>query len=177
MLKDYKVRSIYDLDENIDIIEDGNTFKANAIIKAEYVCKNYGIDCISDDSGIEVEAINNEPGIYSARYLGEKSTYIEKMNDIMNRIKDSDNRNCRYVCAIALARSGKETICVEGYCNGLVTDKIEEGNYGFGYDPMFYSTQFKKNMNLVSEDDKNSISHRRNALDKLMRYLNEENNN
>lgn len=177
MLKDYIVKSIYDLDENIDIIEDGNTFKANAIIKAEYVCKNYGIDCISDDSGIEVEAINNEPGIYSARYLGEKSTYKEKMNDIMERIKDSNNRNCRYVCAIALARSGKETICVEGYCNGLVTDKIEEGNHGFGYDPMFYSPQFKMNMNLVSEDDKNSISHRRNALDKLMRYLNEENNN
>ena len=177
MLETYKVRSIYDLDDKIEIIEDGNSFKENAIIKAEYICKNYGIDCISDDSGIEVEAINNEPGIYSARYLGEDSSYEEKMNDIMNRIKDSDNRKCRYVCAIALARVNKDTICVEGYCNGLVTNEIVEGKHGFGYDPMFYSPQFNMNMNLISEDDKNSISHRRNALDKLMRYLNEENNN
>ena len=174
MMPEYRIRSIFDIDENIDIIEDGKTFRENAIIKAEYISKNYGIDCISDDSGIEVEAINNEPGIYSARYLGEDASYEEKMADIMRRIEGSDNRKCRYVCAIALARKGRETVCVEGYCNGLVTDKIVDGPYGFGYDPMFYSPEFGMNMNLVSEEDKNSISHRRNALDKLRRYLDEE---
>ena len=173
LLPNYQIMSLKDLDENINIIETGSTFAENAIIKAETICKKYQIDVIADDSGIEVEALNNEPGIYSARYLGEQTDYKTKMNSLIKRLEGQNNRNCRYVCAIALARYQQPTKVFYGYCNGQVAYKIQPGEHGFGYDPMFYLPEYNLNMNQISETEKNKISHRYLALRKLLEYLNE----
>ena len=168
----YNVLSLIDIDPTIDIIEDGNSFEENAMIKADYLCKLLNKTVISDDSGLEVIALNNEPGIYSARYMGKDTSYDIKNNNIIERVNNYTNRNCRYVCSIAYARVGEKTKVFTGYMNGDVAFK-PQGDHGFGFDPIFYLKDFNKTVAELTDDEKNRISHRANATKLLLEYLND----
>ncbi|SJZ90055.1 RdgB/HAM1 family non-canonical purine NTP pyrophosphatase [Anaerorhabdus furcosa] len=168
----YQIRSINDLPEVIDIEETGVTFEENAIIKAQTITDKFNIPCISDDSGLEIDALNKEPGVQSARYLGHDTSYDIKNNTLLERMKNESNRACRFVCAIALSVPGKEPVVFRDTIEGTVATSIE-GNKGFGYDPIVYYEPFKTTLANVSEEKKNSVSHRGKALQKLLEYLNE----
>lgn len=164
----YIVKNIEDI--NNEIIENGTSFEENAIIKAKYMSDKYNITCIADDSGFEVDALNKEPGIYSARYLGHDTSYDIKNNSIIKKVKNSTDRTCRFVCVIALVTLNKEVITFKGVVEGKVAYKIE-GKNGFGYDPIFYYPPFNATFANVSESMKNSVSHRGQAIRKLVEYL------
>ncbi|MEG0077383.1 RdgB/HAM1 family non-canonical purine NTP pyrophosphatase [Anaerorhabdus sp.] len=168
----YHVRSINDLPEVIDIEETGVTFEENAIIKAQSITNQFNIPCISDDSGLEIDALNKEPGVQSARYLGHDTSYDYKNSVLLERMKNETNRACRFVCAIALSIPGKEAVVFRDTIEGSVATSIE-GKKGFGYDPIVYYEPFKTTLANVSEEMKNSVSHRGKALRKLLEYLNE----
>lgn len=167
----YIVNNIEDINNEIE--ETGSTFEENAIIKASFMAKKYNVTCISDDSGLEVDALNKEPGIYSARYLGHDTSYDYKNNVIIDRLKNKEDRTCRFVCAIALVKPNGYTKTFIGTIEGEVAYKIE-GINGFGYDPIFFYPPFNKTLANVSEEMKNSVSHRGNAIRKLVEFL--ENN-
>jgi len=171
----YHVLSLSDLDYKIDIEENGTTFKENAIIKAKTISEEYHIMAIADDSGIEIEALDNKPGINSARWLGHDTPYDIKNEKVLELMKDKTNRNCRYVCAIAICEEGKEPIVFEEDVKGLINDK-QVGDKGFGYDPIVYYEPLKKTMAEMSDEEKNSISHRGKAVRKLEAWLNNEKN-
>lgn len=170
ILKEYHIVSLNDLDYQDDIIEDGKTFKENAIIKASTIAKIYNKPVISDDSGLEVFSLNNEPGIYSARYAG--LMHDDNLNNalLIKNLKDKDNTDCRYVCAIALCYPDGRSIVVEDYCYGKIV-LTPRGNGGFGYDPYFYVKEYGKTMAELSLEEKNKISHRGKAIRKLKEAL------
>ena len=116
--------------------ETGTTFAANAVIKAEALCAQLGCTVISDDSGLEIDALNKEPGVYSARYLGHDTSYEIKNRNLIERVSGQADRTCRFVCAIALARPGRLTEVFEGTVEGTVAFQ-PAGGKGFGYDPIF----------------------------------------
>ena len=151
---------------NPDIVEDGKSFEENAIIKAKAVAE-YAKEAIvlADDSGLEIDYLNGEPGIYSARYLGEDTPYNVKNNHIIERltgVKEED-RTARFVCAIAAAMPCGEVFCEKATIEGIIGYE-EKGSNGFGYDPIFYVPSYAKTTAELSEDEKNEISHRGKAL-------------
>lgn len=168
----YEIKSLNDLPETIDIEETGETFEENAIIKAKTISDQFNIPCISDDSGLEIDALNFEPGVQSARYLGHDTSYDYKNSVLLERMKDETNRACRFVCAIALCMPGKDPVVFRDTIEGTVATEIV-GKKGFGYDPIVYYEPFKTTLANVSEEQKNSVSHRGKALVKLLEYLNE----
>lgn len=168
----YEIKSLNDLPETIDIEETGETFEENAIIKAKTISDQFNIPCISDDSGLEIDALNFEPGVQSARYLGHDTSYDYKNSVLLERMKDETNRVCRFVCAIALCMPGKDPMVFRDTIEGTVATEIV-GKKGFGYDPIVYYEPFKTTLANVSEEQKNSVSHRGKALVKLLEYLNE----
>ncbi len=168
----YEIKSLNDLPETIDIEETGETFEENAIIKAKTISDQFNIPCISDDSGLEIDALNFEPGVQSARYLGHDTSYDYKNSVLLERMKDETNRACRFVCAIALCMPGKDPMVFRDTIEGTVATEIV-GKKGFGYDPIVYYEPFKTTLANVSEEQKNSVSHRGKALVKLLEYLNE----
>lgn len=155
-----------------EIIEDGNTFEENAYIKASQVAKDLGVIAISDDSGLEVEALNNAPGIYSARYAG---THNDEDNNalLIKNLKGIENRNARYACAICICYPDGNYKTVIEYCNGQIIDD-RRGTNGFGYDPYFYIPEFGKTFAEVPLEKKNTISHRAKAIRHLKELLNED---
>lgn len=157
--------------EPIEIEETGTTFKENAIIKAETVMNIVQLPTLADDSGLEVDAMNKEPGIYSARFLGYDTSYEIKNQYIIDQV-EGKNRTCRFVCAMALAIPGQETITIEETFEGEVNDCIS-GENGFGYDPIFYYPPLKKTSAQMSMEEKNRYSHRAKALKKLYKILKE----
>ena len=159
------------LNEPIEIEETGTTFKENAIIKAETVMNIVQLPTLADDSGLEVDAMNREPGIYSARFLGYDTSYEIKNQYIIDQV-EGKNRTCRFVCAMALAIPGQETITIEETFEGEVNDCIS-GENGFGYDPIFYYPPLKKTSAQMSMEEKNRYSHRAKALKKLYKILKE----
>lgn len=169
----YHIKSINDLPEMIDIEETGTTFEENAIIKAQTITDKFNIPCISDDSGLEIDALNKEPGVQSARYLGHDTSYDIKNEMLLERMKSETNRACRFVCTIALSVPGKNAVVFSDTIEGTVATSIE-GNKGFGYDPIVYYEPYKTTLANVSEEMKNSVSHRGKALKKLLEYLNEK---
>lgn len=170
ILKEYHIVSLNDLGYHDDIVEDGKTFKENAIIKASTIAKKYNKPVISDDSGLEVFSLNNEPGIYSARYAGDM--HDDKLNNalLIKNLMNKENRDCRYVCAIALCYPDGRNIVVEDYCYGKII-LTPKGNGGFGYDPYFYLEEYGKTMAELSLEEKNKISHRGKAIRKLRAAL------
>ena len=165
----YKFLSLNDVDFTDEIDENGSTFSENAIIKAETVMKFTGLPVISDDSGLEVEALGGEPGILSARYALEHGNDEANNTLLLKKMNGIDNRNCRFVCSIALAIPGEKTVTVEGYCNGkLLSERV--GLNGFGYDPLFQIAD-GRSLSELSEDEKNSISHRGNAVQLIQPIL------
>ena len=159
------------LNEPIEIEETGTTFKENAIIKAETVMNIVQLPTLADDSGLEVDAMNREPGIYSARFLGYDTSYEIKNQYIIDQV-EGKNRTCRFVCAMALAIPGQETFTIEETFEGEVNDCIS-GENGFGYDPIFYYPPLKKTSAQMSMEEKNRYSHRAKALKKLYKILKE----
>lgn len=172
--KGYEVKSLKDLDQEIEIEENGTTFAENAVIKAMSVVNALGIDAIADDSGLEIEAFNGEPGVHSARYLGHDTPYDYKNKVILERMENETNRNARYVCAIAWCSKDKEPMVFEDDVHCTIA--LEPmGDNGFGYDPIMYYPPLHKTMAQLTKDEKNAISHRGKAVKKFEAWLNEEN--
>lgn len=163
----YEVISLLDLNETIEIEETGTTFEENALIKAQTIYDLYKCDVISDDSGICIDYFDGKPGIYSSRWLGEDTPYSEKNAYILKEVGDSTNRGAQYVCAIAHVRADGSHAIYRGECAGEIAYK-SEGEKGFGYDPIFYYPPYKRTLACVSEEEKNAISHRGKALEKLL---------
>ena len=174
MLKDINIEvlSMKDvLNEEIDIEETGTTFKENALIKASTIAKIVNKPVLADDSGLEVDALDKQPGVYSARFLGHDTSYDIKNQYIIDALKDKE-RTARFVCAMALVIPGQEPIIIEETMEGLINDKIE-GENGFGYDPIFYFPPCKMTSAMMSMEEKNRHSHRAKALKKLYAILKE----
>lgn len=167
------VQSIQDVfDEEIDIEENGQTFQENALIKAQTICNMIHKPTLADDSGLEVDALNGEPGIYSARFLGYDTSYDIKNQYIIDAVKGKE-RGARFVCAMALCIPDEEPILIEEYFNGEIYDHIE-GSNGFGYDPIFYVPELHKTSASLTLEEKNQYSHRAKALKKLYQILKEK---
>ena len=161
---------------DIDIEENGTTFEENALIKAEAVMKLTGELTIADDSGLEVDYLHGEPGIYSARYLGEDTSYDIKNNHIIDLLAGvpDDQRTARFVCVIACAFPDGRTITVRGVIEGRIGYE-QKGENGFGYDPIFYVPEFGCTTAELSSEDKNKVSHRGKALTAMYEELKREN--
>lgn len=166
-----QVRSLLDLEEKVEIEETGTTFAENAMIKALSVHEWLGIPVISDDSGLEVDAMDKAPGVYSARFLGYDTPYEEKNQYIMDQVKGK-TRTARYVCAIAYVEEDGAGHVFTGVVEGEIADHAR-GEKGFGYDPIFYYPPYGATLAEVSEEKKNAISHRGRALAQLIAYMKE----
>ena len=174
MLKDIdiEVLSMKDvLEQELEIEETGTTFKENALIKAQTIANIVNKPVLADDSGLEVDALDKQPGIYSARFLGSDTSYNIKNQYIIDALKDKE-RTARFVCALALVIPGQEPILIEETMEGLINDKIEGAN-GFGYDPIFYFPPCQMTSAMMSMEEKNKYSHRAKALKKLYTILKE----
>ncbi len=166
----YQVKSLLDLSETIDIVENGETFQENALIKAKTIYNTLHMEVIADDSGLAVNAMNGEPGIYSARFMGRDTSYDIKNQYIIDFCKDKEDKGCQFVCAIAYVdKDGNEKVFT-GTVEGIVAERME-GKKGFGYDPLFYYPPYKTTFANVSEEQKNAISHRGRALSQFIAYL------
>ena len=154
--------------------EIGLTFIENAILKARNCCAHTGLPAIADDSGLEVISLNGEPGIYSARYAGKHGDDKANINKLLSNLTNSDQRQACFICALAFLRHENDPtpILATGKLNGVITTK-EYGEDGFGYDPIFFVPHLNKTLAQVSSETKNKISHRANALYKLIEIFNE----
>ena len=171
---DVEVLSMKEAGVDIDIVEDGKTFEENAFIKARAVCKASGHLALADDSGLEVDALGKEPGIYSARYMGEDTSYDIKNQNIIDRLEGvpDEERTARFVCAMAAVFPDGTEKSVVKTMEGRIGYKIA-GENGFGYDPIFYLPEYGKTSAEISPEEKNAISHRGKALRALAEYLKE----
>lgn len=171
--KNIQVKTLLDFPKIPDIEETGHTFEENACLKAETLCNVLQIPVLSDDSGLMVDALNGDPGVYSARYAGEDK------NDDLNNEKllvqlhnvPQYKRTAKFVCVIALAFPDKPTIIAKGEVKGIINE-APRGKNGFGYDPLFFLPEKSKTMAELTPEIKNKVSHRYNALQKLRRELN-----
>ena len=152
-----------DLGVDIDVEETGDSFEANAILKAKAVCQATGLPAISDDSGLSVDALDGAPGIYSARYGKEGLDDEGRYRLLLQNMEGEKNRACRFVCVICCAFPSGERLLARGECPGLLAE-APQGAGGFGYDPIFYLPELGKSMAELSAEEKNRISHRGAAL-------------
>lgn len=159
---------------DMDIVEDGNTFEGNAIIKAKAVMERTGQLALADDSGLEIDALNKEPGIYSARYMGEDTPYEIKNSNLIERMKGvkGKDRSARFVCVIAAAFPDGEIITTRGTIEGVIAEE-PAGENGFGYDPIVYVPEYGMTTGQMNPDAKNAISHRGKALTAMKKILEE----
>lgn len=159
-----------------DIVEDGSTFEENAIIKAKAIMELTGQIVLADDSGLEVDAMNKEPGIYSARFMGEDTPYEEKNRAIIERLEgvEGDARSARFVCVIAAAFPDGEVITTRGTIEGVIA-KEPAGTNGFGYDPIVYVPEYGMTTGQMEPEQKNAISHRGKSLVAMKKILKERN--
>lgn len=164
-----KVLSLSDIDCYGDIPETGTTLATNALQKARWVKQNYGYDCFADDTGLMVDALDGEPGVFSARYAGPGHDAEANMKKLLKNMKDVENRNAHFSTVIAFL-SGDKEILIEGRVDGVIT-KFPKGVDGFGYDPVFQPNGYGITFAEMSPDLKNSISHRGKAMQKLMGVL------
>ena len=166
----YTVVSMYAAGFHGDIDENASTFAGNAIIKAEAVCKATGMPTLADDSGLAVDALDGEPGVMSARYAGVHGD--DKANNalLLRRMKGKTPRTAAFHCAIALKLPGKEPLVAEGVCPGVLLEE-ERGNGGFGYDPLFLYEPLNKTFAELTEEEKNAVSHRARACEKMLAIM------
>lgn len=165
-----EILSLSDILCNDDIPETSNTLEGNALQKARWVKDHYGYDCFADDTGLEVETLNGEPGVLSARYAGAGHDSEANMRLLLQNMKNKENRRARFRTVIALIEGNKETF-FEGVVNGYIADS-PSGQNGFGYDPIFIPEGFEKSFAEMSSELKNSISHRGRAVTMLINYFN-----
>ncbi len=170
----YEVVAMEEAGIDTEIDETGTTFEENAAIKAETVMKLCGETVLADDSGLEIDYLNGEPGIYSARYMGHDTSYDIKNQNLIDRLKGvpEEKRTARFVCAIAAAFPDKPTVVVRGTMEGIIGYKIK-GENGFGYDPIFFLPEYGMTSAELSPDEKNRISHRGKALRAMKQRLDE----
>ncbi|MFC4320994.1 XTP/dITP diphosphatase [Litchfieldia salsa] len=172
--KGFVVKSLLDYPEITDVEETGETFAENAKLKSQQISTLFNRIVIADDSGLSIDALNGEPGIYSARYAGEEKNDGSNIEKVLDRLEGvpQDKRTARFHCALSVTVPNQETYVVEGTCEGVITTK-PEGKNGFGYDPIFYIPEQNKTMAELSSEEKNKISHRANALKKLQVTIND----
>ncbi|MED4048708.1 XTP/dITP diphosphatase [Priestia megaterium] len=166
--KGFKVKSLLDFPEIEDVEETGVTFAENATLKAEAISSALNKPVIADDSGLAIDALNGEPGVYSARYAGENKDDNANIEKVLQKLNDVpfEKRTARFHCALAIAVPGKRTEIVEGTCEGHILEE-KRGENGFGYDPVFFVEKWRCSMAELTKEQKNQISHRANALKKL----------
>ncbi|WP_431844615.1 RdgB/HAM1 family non-canonical purine NTP pyrophosphatase [Pedobacter ginsengisoli] len=164
----FKILTLTDIGCTVDIPETGNSFEENATLKSSYVAEHYRLDCFADDSGLEIEALNNEPGIYSARYSGIKDDQIN-LELVLQKMEGLTNRKARFKTMISLMKNGKN-ILFEGVINGTIR-QVPAGDHGFGYDPVFEPLDYTVTFAQMSMSEKNRISHRAIAMQKLIAFL------
>lgn len=164
--------SALDFPELEDVEESGSTFAANAALKAEYVCRTLGLPALADDSGLVVEALDGQPGVYSARFAGEGATDSDNNKLLLERLAgvDEAGRGACFKCVIAFARPDSETVFYEGEVAGRILTELE-GEGGFGYDPLFYCPKLETTFARAGAEQKNRISHRGRAVAKFIKDI------
>jgi XTP/dITP diphosphohydrolase len=172
MLTNFEIVSLSEINCFDDIPETADTLEGNAILKANYITEKFGLNCFADDTGLEVEALNNQPGVYSARYAGENNNTVANMNKLLSELGETKNRDAQFRTAVALNIEGKQFV-FEGICKGQILTK-KQGDSGFGYDPIFMPTGFDKSFAEMNMIEKGAISHRGKAIQKLVNFLNEK---
>ncbi len=153
-----------------DIPETGETLEINALQKSNYIYSNYKLSCFADDTGLEVDALNGEPGVYSARYAGEERLASNNIKKLLTNLRGVSNRDAQFRTVISLILEGKE-YQFEGVVRGTISDDVR-GDKGFGYDPIFVPNGYSQSFAEMSESIKNDISHRALAVNKLVNFLN-----
>ena len=162
--------SLKDIQCTADIPETADTLEGNAIQKAEYIHRHYGLDCFADDTGLEVEALDGAPGVYSARYAGEGHDSEANMQKLLHNLEGKYNRKARFRTAICLIMDNEQHL-FEGICRGEII-KEKRGGAGFGYDPIFVPEGYTETFAELGNDIKNTISHRAKAVQMLCEFLN-----
>ncbi len=170
MLTNFEIVSLAEINFFDDIAETAETLEGNAIIKANFITEKYGLNCFADDTGLEVEVLNNEPGVYSARYAGKDNNTEENIKKLLNKLGDNSNRKAQFRTAVVLNMNGKQYI-FEEICKGTIL-KEKQGESGFGYDPIFMPLGFNKSFAEMNMIEKGAISHRGKAIEKLVTFLN-----
>ena len=166
----FRLLSLNDISCNEEIPETGKTLKENASQKATYIHNKFSVDCFADDTGLEIEALNEKPGVFSARYAGEEKNSEKNIEKVLLEMKDIKNRKARFKTIICLIINNKEHL-FEGIINGTIA-KEKRGEKGFGYDPIFIPNGFDKSFAEMPLEEKNKISHRAIAIGKLAAFLN-----
>ncbi|MGZ3865717.1 MAG: non-canonical purine NTP diphosphatase [Bacteroidia bacterium] len=168
-----EIISLTDLNCSDEIEETEHTLQGNALLKARYINKKYNLNCFSDDSGLEVEALNGAPGVYSARYAGPEAIADNNIQKLLKELGNNQNRNASFKTVIALVLNGKEHL-FEGEIKGQITNE-KQGDKGFGYDPIFRPDGHKETFAQMKPQEKNKISHRALAVNKLVDFLKQDN--
>lgn len=166
-----EILSLNDIDCHDEIPETADTLQGNALIKARHIYEKYGIDCFADDTGLEVDVLGGEPGVYSARYAGDECDSEANMLKLLHNLTGKSNRKAQFRTVIALIINGEE-ILFNGIVKGIIPEE-KMGNSGFGYDPIFIPEGFSESFAQMGSDMKNSISHRYRATEQLSNYLKE----
>lgn len=164
-----QIISLEDIGCTEEIPETADTIEGNAILKANYITSNYGYNCFADDTGLEVEALNGAPGVYSARYAGEQKDANDNMNKLLSELKDKSNRNANFKTVIALNLNGKQNLFTGIIHGKIIEEKI--GTNGFGYDPIFVANGHEKTFAELTLNEKSTISHRGIAVAQLVAFL------
>lgn len=164
-----EILSLADINCHADIPETANTLEGNAHLKSEYVYNHYGLDCFADDTGLEVEALDGAPGVYSARYAGDGHDSQANMQKLLKEMEEKNNRKAQFRTVISLIEKGEEKL-FEGIVRGKITQE-KRGNSGFGYDPVFQPEGFDVTFAEMGSEVKNKISHRARAVKALCDYL------
>lgn len=171
--KNIQIVSLEDIGCTEDIPETADTIEGNAILKANFVTEKYGYNCFADDTGLEVDALNGAPGVYSARYAGEQKDANDNMDKLLSELEDKSNRKANFKTVIALNLNGKQNLFT-GIINGkIIEEKI--GTNGFGYDPIFVADGFEKTFAELTMEEKSTISHRGIAVKELILFLQKQN--
>ncbi|WP_291274181.1 non-canonical purine NTP diphosphatase [Flavobacterium sp.] len=165
----FEIVSLQDIGCTEDIPETADTIEGNAILKAQYVYDKYGLSCFADDTGLEIDALEGEPGVYSARYAGEQKNADDNMALVLQKLEHQSNRSAQFKTVIAL-NFGSEHFLFEGIVKGIITP-VKRGNEGFGYDPIFQPEGFDVTFAEMSMQQKSTISHRGKAVEKLINFL------
>lgn len=169
----YSLLTLEDIDLKEDIPETSDTIEGNAMQKADYITEHFGLDCFADDTGLEIEALNGEPGVRSARYAGKQRNDNHNIELVLNKLNGHKNRKARFKTVIALNKNGKQHL-FEGIVNGVIRLK-RVGTNGFGYDPIFEPENCGRTFGEMTLEEKNQLSHRTRAFTKMITFL--KNNN
>ncbi len=165
----FEIKSLSDINCFEEIPETENTIEGNAILKANYVTNNFNVNCFADDTGLEVESLNGEPGVYSARYAGLDANAKKNIEKLLSNLKEKPNKKAQFKTVIALNLDGKQYL-FQGICKGSIIDQ-QRGTEGFGYDPVFIPMGYNKTFAEMSLDEKGKISHRGIAFQQLIDFL------